>query len=32
MTQLTLRANADMSLPTPAYLLVDNIKTVDACR
>ena len=31
MTQLTLRANADMTLPTPAYLLVDNLKPVEAC-
>jgi hypothetical protein len=31
MTQLTLRANADMTLPTPAYLLVDNLKPVDSC-
>jgi hypothetical protein len=31
MTQLTLRANADMTQPTPAYLLVDNLKPVDAC-
>ena len=31
MTQLTLRANADMTLATPAYLLVDNLKPVDSC-
>jgi hypothetical protein len=31
MTQLTLHANADMTQPTPAYLLIDNMKIVDAC-
>ena len=31
MTQLTLRAGADLSLPTPAYLIADNLKLVDAC-
>lgn len=31
ITQLTLRANADMTLPTPAYLAIDNLKAVDAC-
>lgn len=31
LTQLTLRANADMTLLSPAYLLVDNLKPVDAC-
>jgi hypothetical protein len=31
MTQLTLRTNSDMTLPTPAYLLVDNLKPVDGC-
>ena len=30
-TQLTLRANADGSLVTPVYLLVDNIKPVESC-
>lgn len=31
MTQLTLRGNADMTLPSPAYLLVDNLQSVEAC-
>ncbi len=31
MTQLTLRANSDMSLPTPAYLIVDNLRQVERC-
>ncbi|HKP64535.1 MAG TPA: hypothetical protein VJV78_47690 [Polyangiales bacterium] len=31
LTQLTLRGAADMSLPSPAYLLVDNLKPVEAC-
>ena len=31
MTQLTLRANADATLPTPAYLVVDNMRQVDSC-
>jgi hypothetical protein len=31
MTQLTFRANADMTQPTPAYLLIDNLKPVDSC-
>lgn len=31
MTQLTLRANSDMTLASPAYLLVDNLQPVDSC-
>jgi hypothetical protein len=31
MTQLTLRANTDMTLPSVAYLLVDSLKPVDRC-
>lgn len=31
ITQLTLRANSDMSLPTPVYLLADNLRAVDSC-
>jgi hypothetical protein len=30
-TQVTLRANSDMSLPSPAYLLVDNLQPVASC-
>jgi hypothetical protein len=30
--QITLRAHSDMSLPSPAYLLVDNLKSVDNCQ
>ena len=30
--QITLRAHSDMSLPSPAYLLVDNLKSVDDCQ
>ncbi len=31
LTQITLRARADQTLSTPAYLAVDNLKVVDAC-
>jgi hypothetical protein len=31
LTQLTLRANSDLTQPTPGYLLVDNLKPVDRC-
>ncbi|HKP62778.1 MAG TPA: hypothetical protein VJV78_38845 [Polyangiales bacterium] len=31
MTQLTLRASSDGSLPSPAYMLVDNLKPVERC-
>ena len=31
MTQLTLRANSDMTSASPAYLLVDNMQPVDSC-
>jgi hypothetical protein len=31
LTQLTLRANTDLTQPTPGYLLVDNLKPVDRC-
>lgn len=31
MNQITLRANSDMTLPSPAYLLVDNLKPMDRC-
>jgi len=31
VTQLTLRANSDMSSLNPAYVLVDNMQAVDAC-
>jgi hypothetical protein len=30
-TQITLRANSDMSLPSPVYLLVDNLQPVASC-
>jgi hypothetical protein len=31
MNQITLRANSDMTLASPAYLLVDNLKPMDRC-
>lgn len=31
MNLLTLRANADMTLASPAYLLVDNLRPVSGC-
>jgi hypothetical protein len=31
MTQIVLRATADMTLGTPAYLAIDNLKPVDSC-
>jgi hypothetical protein len=31
MTQIVLRATADMTLGTPAYLAVDNLKPVESC-
>lgn len=31
MNQITLRANADMTLASPAYLIVDNLKPMDGC-
>jgi len=31
MNQITLRANADMTLASPAYLIVDNLKPMDSC-
>jgi len=31
MTQLTLRANTDMTSAAVAYLIVDNLKPVDSC-
>lgn len=31
MTQLTLRANSDMTSLNPAYVLIDNMQAVDAC-
>jgi hypothetical protein len=30
--QITLRAHADMSVPSASYLLVDNLKSVDNCQ
>ena len=30
-TQITLRGGSDMSLPSPAYLLVDNLQPVERC-
>jgi hypothetical protein len=30
--QITLRAHTDMSLLSPSYLLVDNVKSVDDCQ
>jgi hypothetical protein len=31
LNQITLRANADMTSASPAYLLVDNLKPMDTC-
>jgi hypothetical protein len=31
MNQITLRANSDMTLASPAYLIVDNLKPMDTC-
>jgi hypothetical protein len=30
-TQLTLRGSSDMTSPSPAYVLVDNLQPVDSC-
>jgi hypothetical protein len=30
-TQITLRAGADLTSPSPAYLLVDNLQPVESC-
>jgi hypothetical protein len=31
LNQITLRANSDMTLASPAYLIVDNLKPMDRC-